>query len=333
MGFYGFAPYFWDEINLHDGCYVPSELHPKESEMFCYFQRALFQRLSSVIKLGVPKEWEGGRKEFLYWCLTRQGFVYAGKSKVYGKIFSVCTLYGHDFFYQPTDVLLNNPYNMDPELKQQIKLDENGTLIKWTPDFMGTWDIVNLYAEKLALLMPVEDISIRNNAMSWVYLASTPQAAASFKKAMDEIYSGKPGVVVDKKLLLNDVDHNQDPFQFLDRKNIAQSYILDKLLTDFNTILSQFDAEIGIPTMANQSKKERMVVSEAESRMTDARARSEIWLECLKSSIEHLNEVVGEDFGLTAELRYKPEEGEKENSPLEKSPEEADASSPEGRES
>lgn len=308
MGLFGYAPYYWDQINLHDGCYVPSELHPKESQMFVYFQRALFERASSVIILDVPEEWKGSRKQFLYWCMTRQGFIYAGESDVYGKIFTVCTLYGHDFFFQPTEVMINNPYNVDPALKGRIKLDERGTLIKWTPDFMGIWDVINLYAEKLALLMPVEDISIRNNAMAWVYLASTPQAAASFKKAMDEIYSGKPGVVVDKKLLLNDVDHNMDPFQFLDRKNIAQSYILDKLLTDFNTLLSQFDAEIGIPTMANQSKKERMVVAEAESRQSDSTARSEVWIECLQTSIEHLNEVVGYDFGLKARLRYKDEE-------------------------
>ena len=321
-----YAPYTWDEINLHDGCYIPSELHPKENKIFGLMQRSLFQRAASVIKLGVPKEWEGGRKDFLYWCLTRRGFVYAGESKVYGKVFTVCTLYGHDFFLQPTDVLITNPYNKDPELDGQIKLDEKGALIKWTPDFMGIWDIINFYAEKLALLAPVEDISIRNNAMAWAYLAATPQAAASFKKAMDEIYAGKPGVVVDKNLLLNDVERDKDPFQFLDRKNIAQSYILDKLLTDFNTILAQFDAEVGIPTMSNQSKKERMVVSEAESRMTDATARSKIWLDCLQTSIKHLNEVVGYDFGLTAELTYK-EEGEKENSPAEKSPEESSDSS------
>ena len=310
---FGYAPYYWNEINLHDGCYIPSELHPKESVIFGLMQRALFQRLCSVIKLTVPKEWEGSRKQFLYWCLTRQGFVYAGTSKVYNKVFTVCTLHGHDFYYQPTHAIITNPYNKDPELNGEVELDKTGTLIKWTPDFMGTWDLVNFYAEKLALISPVEDISIRNNAMAWVYLASTPQSAASFKKAMDEIYAGKPGVVVDKNLLLNDIERDKDPFQFLDRKNIAQSYILDKLLTDFNTILSQFDAEVGIPTMANQSKKERMVVSEAESRMTDATARSKIWLDCLQTSIKHLNEVVGYDFGLTAELTYKEDEEVKED--------------------
>lgn len=309
-----YAPYGWAEINLHDGCYIPSELHNKENAAFVIFQRALFQRAASVIDLTVPKEWEGARKDFLYWCLTRRGYVYAGLSDVYGKFFQPCELSGFDFYYQPTEVLISNPQNKDPDINRINLAETNrGALIKWTPDYLGIWDLINYFAEKLALLSPIEDISIRNNAMAWVYLAKTPQAAATFKKAMDEIYAGKPGVVVDKKMLLDDGDHKEDPFAFLDRKNIAQSYILDKLLMDFNTILSQFDAEVGIPTMSNQSKKERMVVSEAESRMTDATARSLVWLESLQSSIKHLNEVVGYDFGIKAELHYKDTEGGQEN--------------------
>lgn len=308
-----YAPYGWDQINFHEGCYIPSELHNRENQIFGLMQRALFQRASSVIDLGVPEEWEGDKKDFLYWCLTRRGFVYAGESKVYKKIFTVCDLFGHNFYYQPTHVLIHNPYNKDPDLDGQIELDKTGALITWSPDKMGIWDVINFYAEKLALISPVEDISIRNNAMAWVYLAATPQAAASFKKAMDEIYAGKPGVVVDKNLLLNDIDRDKDPFQFLDRKNIAQSYILDKLLTDFTTILSQFDAEIGIPTMANQSKKERMVVDEANSRKSDSTARSQIWIRSLQSSIKHLNDVLGYDFGITAKLHYEEDEERSDN--------------------
>lgn len=306
-----YAPYGWEQINLSEGTYIPSELNNRENASFAYWQRAFFQRAASVIKLEVPKEWEGGIKQFLYWCLTRQGFVYVGKSKVYGKFFQPCTINGFTFYYQPTRVLICNPYNKDPELNKEIELDKDGALLKWTPDFRGIWDIINMFAEKMALMNPVIDISIRNNAMSWVYMAKTPQAAASFKKAMDEIYQGKPGVVVDKDLLLNDVERDTDPFSFLDRKNIAQSYINDKLLQDWQTILNAFDAEVGIPTVP-YAKKERMVTSEAESRQTDSKARSQIWLECLQSSIEHINDVLGEDVGIKASLRYDEEVKEDE---------------------
>lgn len=305
-----YMPYYYDAVNFHAGCYVPSELHDRENAVFAMMQRSLFQRAASAIKLTVPKEWEGSKKDFLYWCLTRVGFVYVGKSDVYDKFFQPCTLEGYNFYYQPTHCLITNPYNKDEDLKGSIELGKRGTLIKWTPDFMGIWDLINLYAERLALMVPVTNISIRNNAMAWVYMAKTPQAAAAFKKAMDNIYSGKPGVVVDKGQLLDDGDDlkGADPFAFLDRKNIAQSYILDKLLQDFTTILNEFDAEVGIPTVP-YAKKERMVTDEANSRQLDAQARSLVWVECLQSSIKELNEIFGEDFGLKAELRYKPDEG------------------------
>lgn len=310
FNFSPYAPYYWDQINFSAGTYVPSELHNRENASFAFWQRALFQRAASVIELSVPKEWEGSVKQFLYWILTRKGYCWVGRSDMYGKLFQDCTLQGFSVFYQPTHVLITNPYNKDPRTTGELKLDENGTLLKLTPDFMGIWDIVNYYAERLALITPVVDVSIRNNAMAWAYLAKTPQAAATFKKAMDEIYSGKPGVVVDASMLLNDESRDQEPFEFLDRKNIAQSYILDKLLQDMQSLLNSFDAEIGIPTIP-YAKKERMVTSEAESRQSDSQARSAIWLECLKSSIEHLNDVMGEDFGISAKLRY--ESGVKEN--------------------
>ena len=56
-----------------------------------------------------------------------------------------------------------------------------------------------------------------------------------------------------------------------------------------------------------------MVTSEAESRQTDSKARSQIWLECLQSSIEHINDVLGEDVGIKASLRYEEKEEVKED--------------------
>lgn len=306
FGFTPYAPYYWDQINFSAGTYVPSELHTRENASFAFWQRALFQRASSVIELTVPKEWEGTTKQFLYWILTRKGYCWVGNSSLYGKLFQDCTLEGFNVFYQPTNALITNPYNKDPQTTGNLKLDENGCLLKWTPDFMGIWDIVNYYAERLALMAPVIDISIRNNSMAWAYLAKTPQAAATFKKAMDEIYSGKPGVVVDASMLLNDEERDKEPFEFIDRKNIAQSYILDKLLQDSQSLLNAFDAEIGIPSVP-YAKKERMVTDEANSRQTDSQARCKIWLETLQSSIDHINEVMGEDFGIKAKLRYEEE--------------------------
>ena len=55
-----------------------------------------------------------------------------------------------------------------------------------------------------------------------------------------------------------------------------------------------------------------MVVDEANSRKADATARSAIWIRSLQSSIKHLNDVLGYDFGLKAKLHYEEEPERKE---------------------
>ena len=70
----------------------------------------------------------------------------------------------------------------------------------------------------------------------------------------------------------------------------------------FRSLINNFDAEIGIPTLPYQ-KKERMVTSEAESRTIDSTSRSLVWFDTLNSSIEKIKELYP-DIKLSAKLRY-----------------------------
>ena len=82
-------------------------------------------------------------------------------------------------------------------------------------------------------------------------------------------------------------------------------------MKDFQTILNNFDCEVGIPTIPYE-KKERMVTSEAESRQIDATARSIIWFDELTRTMEICNDFLGftgEDK-LTVKLRYNKEGGD-----------------------
>lgn len=73
-------------------------------------------------------------------------------------------------------------------------------------------------------------------------------------------------------------------------------------MKDFQTILNNFDCEIGIPTIPYE-KKERLVASEAESRFIDAMSRATIWLDSLKSSITKVNNMF--NLNIDVELRYR----------------------------
>ena len=95
-----------------------------------------------------------------------------------------------------------------------------------------------------------------------------------------------------------------EPWQQWSR-NVKESYITKDLLQDFQTILNNFDAEIGIPTIP-YAKKERMVTSEAESRVLDSTSRSTVWINTLKSSLKEVNSMFG--LNIDAELHYKEDD-------------------------
>ena len=72
-----------------------------------------------------------------------------------------------------------------------------------------------------------------------------------------------------------------------------------------STLLNMFDSEIGIPSLPYQ-KKERLVTSEAESRVIDATSRATVWNTCLNESFD----IINAHFGTTmsSKLRFNPDE-------------------------
>ena len=72
------------------------------------------------------------------------------------------------------------------------------------------------------------------------------------------------------------------------------------LLSDAQTLLNQFDNEIGIPTLPAE-KKERMITDEANARQADCSARITLWDECLRNSIKTVNK----KFGLNIKFNFR----------------------------
>ena len=83
--------------------------------------------------------------------------------------------------------------------------------------------------------------------------------------------------------------------EFMDRPHLKESYITDKLLIDRQTLLQEFDREVGIATVPYH-KKERMTEYESESSQEESQARITIWLECLNESLEKVNIHYNKDF-------------------------------------
>ena len=92
------------------------------------------------------------------------------------------------------------------------------------------------------------------------------------------------------------------------RRFIRQAFM--ELLRENQTILNQFDTEIGIPTLPYE-KAERMNVYESKSREADAISRISVWKKSLDSSLKLVKDLYP-DLKLEYELRWNAN-GDSEN--------------------
>ena len=297
-----YMPLNYDKLNAIEGTYFPSMVKSYNNKTFAFWERSLFQRAASVVKADLPEEWVGDVRDFFYYVLFRFGYMPVFKQAAYGYTFQPATLKGYDWYYQPTSAIVANPA-LDKSLELTIGTDCE--LLKLTPDYMGIWDIITYYAEKLSTLDNAINMSLINNKFPFILGARNKVAGQALKKMLDKINRGEPAVIYDMKLL-NDQTDKVEPFMAWERKHSAkEDYLTPEQLQDMQTLLNAFDAEVGIPTIPYQ-KKERMVASEAESRQIDSQSRATIWIECLNSSAEKIKRLYP-DITLSFELRYDPE--------------------------
>ena len=297
-----YLPFNYDKINLVEGTHSPSSVKYHNNYTFMFWERSLFQRAVSVLEFTLPDEWAGPVRDFFNWCLFRFGKVAIFDTAEYGISFQPCALSGYDFYYQPTRCLITNPIK-----SYDLEIDKEAAILKLTPDYQGIFDIIDYYAEKLSLLDNAINMSLINSKFGIMVGAKSKGAAQGLQKMFDKINKGEPAVIYDKALMDNRKD-TAPLFERVELPNPKENYLTHDQLQDFQTLISNFDAEIGIPTTPYQ-KKERMVTSEAESRVIDATSRSVVWYDTLKSSIDRIK-MLYPDIKLDVELRYPPEEKE-----------------------
>lgn len=296
-----YYPLNYDKINMIAGHYTPSAVKVGNNASFDYWVRSLFQRAQSVIKIeNLPEEWNGSVKDFLYYCLFRFGYVAMFNNEKFGKSFQPCGLNGFDFYYQPTKAIITNP-----KLKVDLTIHKDCEILKLTPDYIGIWDIIERYAEKLSTLDPALNMAMINAKYSLIYGASTKAGAKFLQKVVDKVNEGDPAVIFDTSVLLpKDPVTKEDCITDLSRKDIKNTYIGTDILQDASTILNNFDSEVGIPTIPYQ-KKERMVTDEAQSKIVDSTSRSLIWIDTLNESLKLVNTML--NTNMNAVHNYAPE--------------------------
>lgn len=265
-----------------------------------FYMRALYQRVLSGTTFKLPEAWRRGKRYFKNVLFT-QGFIGVIKTAKYGIIPQICTFNGYGLFLQPTNMLVNQPL-----VEFNGEIGKNCELIHLCGDYCGIWDIIEHYAIRLSVAITSLDCALMNERVSFIALAKNKAASEALKVVYEKISAGEPFNVVDKILKDDSIKGDSEPL-WTYSQDVASQYISDKLLADIDTILQQFDREIGIAAVGE--KKERMITDEVTLQQEDSCARASTWFENLSDSFDLTNDLFPE-LNLSFIMRYGGEKHE-----------------------
>lgn len=294
------VPMDYSNINLFNAAVSPSTVHCRNTQLQHFYRRYLMQKAISVFKWDIPETWD---KDYFLYTLYGYGYCAVINTEEFGVIPQWGALGGFNVFYRPTYVIISNPLIKGMK-RPTIGID--CTVIKLQPDYGSITDLVNYYADMLALCAESVGINMINSHVSTVFPAANKALAESYKKMYDKISGGEPAVVVDKNLFSDTGEPTWTPFQ----KNLQQEYIADRILLDMRKIEAMFDTDVGIPN-ANTTKRERLISSEVNANNVETATRCELWLDNLKKACTKTNEMFG--TSLSVDWRVDPKTEIKDN--------------------
>ena len=295
-----YAPLNYDKLNTINNCQLPPGVHTSTDATTAYYQRMLFQRVSSHIEILGSEIIDNWDKNYIKWFLLVAGYLPILKTDKYGIIPQYGTVYGIGLFYQPNRCTISTPFVQE----QGLKIGEDCEVLRFTPDWLGIWDIVQTYAELLSLCNASASSSLINSRVAYVMAAKNRSAATTLKVIFDKIFRGEPAVVYDGTLLQDNSSQNPEPWEMFTR-GVKESYVSNLALADYDKILRNFDVEIGAPALMGgaSDKKERLITGEVETSLMSSSARAATWVQVLEESVKRINTLYPE-LNLRVEYRW-----------------------------
>lgn len=290
------APGLYPAEMLTNQSITPNTVITQNTGLCRYYRRYLLQKVISVFKFDLPEEWD--RDYFLY-VLYGLGYIGIVDTFEFGVIPQRCGLMGYNVFERPRKAIFTNPlYNT---LEKTIGVD--CVVVKLTPDYWGVMDLVNQYAELMALTLSGISVNILNSRLAYVFYADSKAAAESYKDLFDKVTSGEPAVVLNTKALPK--GGNLKPWEPFSQ-NLKNTYIAPEMLESLRSIENQFATDVGLPN-TNYNKKERMNVDEVNANNAETGTRCELWLDSIQKGFEQANKMFG--LNLKVGWRINPMEG------------------------
>lgn len=293
--FYGMDyGYMYDFINGYESRQQPSNIHLTNTADFHMYFRYFLQKVTSAIIIdNFPEEWEW---DYFMDVLILAGHIGVINTRRFGVIPQQCNPYGYNVFYHPTNIIVTNPVFSASEQTDFVIGDEC-EVITLTPDWRGCGDIINAYAQRCALVWSDVDVAGALSKLGYVFAAKDKAVAETYKAMLDDIMSGKLGVVTGAKLF----DENSNAMYQLFDNDVSKNFeIVTQGIDAVAKLIQRFDEEIGLPTV--QEKKERLISSEVNARMPSILSKIELWVDCINRSLEKVNRMFG--YTMKARLRH-----------------------------
>lgn len=284
-------PYSYEMINLFNSSCSPSTLHTKNTQMFTFFKKYLLEKVMSEFEFGLPEMWD---KNYFLYSVFLNGYLAIVNTDKFGVICQHCGLRGYNIYYNPTHAIIVNPLLtgiLEPKIGTQC------SLIRLQPDYSGVSDIVNYYADNMAMTAETCEMNIMNSKLSFLFAVRGKSQAESMKKILDQVMRGELGVFYDEKLKMG---NDNIPLDFFNN-DLKKNFIAPELQDTLRRWEEMFCNEVGIPNVRSD-KKERMIVDEVNSNNIECLTKAELWLETLKEGIEQTNKMFNLD--LSVKLRH-----------------------------
>lgn len=184
----------------------------------------------------------------------------------------------------------------------------DGVLINNMAHGQSCREIVEHFAERLALVQQAFDTNLMWQNVPYIFQTDSADTKLSVEKLFDDIFTGKPFIIVDKHLLASNQDRTGAPSGI--------QYIGKELMDTRNEIMMKFRETVGIST-SGVDKAERVNTLEVTSNAQYTKTVLQIMLEQRKIACENINAFFGEDISVDvigAELmHFEDEEGEEED--------------------
>lgn len=297
-----YVPKMYESINTHAGFYEPSAIHTTNNAEVNFYERTLYERVASNLIFTTPETWDD---DYLKYVLMSIGYIAVVKTDKYGVIPQWCTLQGIGIYFQPTKINVNN----NLVTVNGAEIGKDCALIKFTPDYFGIWDTIHHYAEKLANASTSVDMNLYNSRLAYFFGAKNKANAEAVKKLVDGINQGNPMMVFNQKLMGAEAPGETPWFEY--SRDVKASYIATDLLNNMQTIMDDFDSEIGLPN-ANTQKRERLITDEVNANNAETMARIYTWMDCMKPGIAMANKLFP-GLNLSVRLRWEGLTGAENN--------------------